>query len=447
MISYNVVTVKRYKQYQNLWPIGLIAIAYLSIGLWLIPQYMNWDANACMGLLMAPFIGNIKKGQYSLRYFAPALIAVALALILPIRTALFAAILFAIVLLFENCIGKLDFVFVLILLLISPVFKHITRLVELPLRLWLSEDVAGVLSFIGLQASSAGNQIAIGKYEFSVDPACAGLNMLITSLLICLFIVAASQQKLQKRLPLKYLLALLVGALGLNIACNFFRILTLVLFKFMPGTVMHDFIGLVCLALYVIIPVLKLAPLIVDKLGIQHQSIHAPSLNIGLRHSILHVLILVAVLLSSYRRINLDTIYQPSKKDIKLPGYRQTNLTGGIIKLQSETTLIYIKPTAYYAPEHDPTVCWTGSGYQFAKVGKQTINGIQLYTGVLKKGKDKLYTAWWFDNGRERSINQVEWRWHALRTEQQFYLVNVSASNAADLNRALGHLLSHNILQ
>ncbi|RYE18550.1 MAG: exosortase N, partial [Sphingobacteriaceae bacterium] len=235
--------------------LGFLSI-YAGFTIWIIIKYFLWDANLYLGLLLAPYICTINQQQKSLRYFVPTLLAVALAFLMPVKTMLFLAILFAVLLLIENAAGKISVLLLFLMVLISPVFKHITRLAEFPIRLWLSEQVATFLSLTGNNALASGNQILLDNYEFSVDPACAGLNMLVTSLIIYLFVLAYYQRQLEKQLSFLTVFFLALITILLNIACNFFRILLLVTFKIMPGTFLHDFMGIACLIIYVILPLL-----------------------------------------------------------------------------------------------------------------------------------------------------------------------------------------------
>jgi exosortase N len=111
-----------------------------------------------------------------------------------------------------------------------------------------------------------------------------------------------------------------------------------------------------------------------------------------------------------------------------------------VIKFEKAGALVYIKPSPFYCPEHDPMICWQGSGYVFSKIKKELIDGRQVYWGVLTKAKDKIYAAWWFDNGSMKSVNEFEWRWAAVKGAKLFYLVNVNAASEAALLEAVKNL-------
>lgn len=425
--------------------VNVLLAAYACIAFWLFKGYFGLDVNVCLGLVTAPYICTVSKGNRSLKYLLPTILAMVLAILLPVRSMLFVAMLLAILLLVENGIGKISNVVLFLMLLISPMFKYAALVFELPVRLWLSQQVAALLSRIGIAAAASGNQIVLNKYEFSVDPACAGLNMLVTSLIICLFTVAFYQRQIQKRLHFLLLAALLIVTIGLNIVCNFFRITFLVIFKVMPGTFFHNFIGMFCLVLYVIVPLMYGCKLIFGCIGQSKADRPNPAiLPNKLSYPLLHASFLFLTLFIAFHLSAMQNSMNTKNVDINLPSYHKSNLADGVLKFENTEALIYLKPTAYYAPGHDPMVCWTGSGYAFTNISRSVISNTLVYTATLRKGADKIYAAWWFDNGTKKTSDQLSWRWAAARGGAQFYLVNVNAATPQLLQAKAADLLSHN---
>lgn len=439
MLSIQIKKTLRFNQ------VILPALAYLGLAIWFIPRYFVWDANLVMGLLLVPYICTADRTRFSLRYLLPAMLTCLLAVVAPVNTLFFAALLFVVLLLIENTIGRLSDILLFLLLLVSPVFGHITRLGEFPVRLWLTERVAAVLTTGGISANAAGNQIMLGNYEFSVDPACAGLNMLVMSVLVCLFVLGYYQKQSGKILGFKYL-ALLCGiTVALNIVCNFFRILLLVMFKIMPGTFMHDAVGIGCLLIYVLTPLLLGIKPFLARLG--KSKIKSPTaLQMPtMRYPLLHMAFLGVTGFIVLHLVKADKLIATSN-NIHLSGYTKKQLGGGILKFENKEALVYLKPTAFYAPEHDPMICWTGSGYQFKSIRRENVNGYQIYAATLHKERDRIYAAWWFDNGKTKTINQFAWRWSAAKNEGQYYLVNVNAASPQKLREKVVGLLAGDIL-
>ncbi|OOQ58006.1 exosortase N [Mucilaginibacter pedocola] len=422
---------------------GFVAV-YAALALWCIPGYFQWDANLVMGLLLIPYMAKIDSGRYSLRYLLPALLATGLALLAPVNTLFFIALVLVFLLLIENCLGRINHSVLFLLMLVSPVFRHFTRLAEFPVRLWLSDKVAATLSTAGIQAAAAGNQIQMDKYEFSVDPACAGLNMLVMSVLIGLFVLTYYQKQSGKTLNFKWLTLLLSATLLLNVVCNFFRILLLVLFKLMPGTFMHDAVGIACLCVYVLMPLLFGIKPPVARFGKITMEERKTAEHRSIRYLYLHVGLLTAMVFMATRLVKADRLVNTANH-IQIQGYHKTPLEGGILKFEDSDALIYLKPAAFYAPEHDPMICWVGSGYTFQNIRRESINGLDVYTATLVKNTDRIYSAWWFDNGHLKTVNQFAWRWAAAKGDNQFYLVNVSAASPQKLKQNIAALSAQNL--
>ncbi|RKR82428.1 exosortase N [Mucilaginibacter gracilis] len=421
----------------------VFCLVYLIIALWLVPGYFRWDSNVYLGLGLAPYICTLNKEQLSLRYTLPAFLSIGLAILLPVNTLLFIAMLFAALLFIECSIGKVNSAFVFLILLISPIFGHFTHLFEFPVRLWLTQVVSQVLSLAGTTAIAAGNQIQLSKYQFSVDPACAGLNMLVTSLIICLFTLCFYQRKLKRQLGLWHIALVFTITIALNVACNFFRILLLVFFKIMPGTFFHDAVGIGCLLLYVIVPLTTVTSPFIKRFGhvkLQREAAHI-SENTEVKYLWLHTIFLMAIVITSFRLVKADSLIT-SPPPVNLAGYKKTCLDGGIIKFENKEALIYVKPTLFFAPEHDPMICWRGSGYRLENVKAEQISGHNIYTATLQKGPYKIFAAWWFDNGKTQTINQLTWRCKAAHGDGSFYLINVNAATAQSLNNKVTALFA-----
>lgn len=74
-------------------------------------------------------------------------------------------------------------------------------------------------------------------------------------------------------------------------------------------------------------------------------------------------------------------------------------------------------------------LCWKGSGYDFQQIEETVISGNRVYTAMLQQGKEILYTAWWYENGQQSTISQLDWRWGAFRGAHPYSLVNVTTTN------------------
>ncbi len=112
-----------------------------------------------------------------------------------------------------------------------------------PLKMWISEQAAVLLSWAGLPVAQAGVTLAIGPYTLLVADACAGLNALfaLTSL-------GAIYLYISKPESARHALLLFVSTIPIAILANFMRVVILILITWTNGydagqSYLHDFAG------------------------------------------------------------------------------------------------------------------------------------------------------------------------------------------------------------
>ncbi|RZM25805.1 MAG: exosortase N [Pedobacter sp.] len=434
----------KYKSAAYPYPLLGISLVYLAKMCYFLPGYLNWDLNLYAGLFLAPLIFQFRAQQFSTRYFFPAVASLILAICLPVNTTFFIALLLAVLLFVESNFGKITESFLFLLFLISPVFRYLISTVDFSIRLWLTETVAMLLNGLGIQATAVGNQIEMEKYTFAVDPVCAGLNMLIISLILCLFLIVQFQKRSSRSLNFFWTGSVFLLTIALNICGNFFRILILVMFKIMPDTLFHEAVGIVCLLIYVVVPLIAGLKLMQSAHQTILQKTESTSVTLfqNLRQPCMQVFILASLIYAGSRIVKADSLV-PVNNQIRLKGFSKKILSTGISKFEAHDALIYIKPAPFYMPGHDPKICWTGSGYEFKQIRKEKIADAVIYTAILTKGKDQIFTAWWFDDGEIRTVEQLSWRWKGATGEDPYYLINVNALSKQKLNVQVASLLSN----
>lgn len=422
------------KFWVNLLP--LLLCACYAMVIWQgLKSYLIWDLTLVIGIVVLPLTCRIERNNLSTRFLVPAIVFTVCSMFIPVRTMLFFAIIFTVLLLLETYKGKINLTCFFVLILISPLFKFLSDTLGFPLRLWLSDIVAKTLTFAGRHCTASGNVINIDGFDFYIDQACAGLNMLSVSLLISLFIVAFYQKKIGKSLHFIHLIIVLFFAFLMNMISNYSRIVLIVLFKIMPDTNLHYVIGLVSLVVYAIFPLILLTGPYVNRFGQQIEKPIQITYTAAKKNFRLPLIQLILFTIIAFLSVNLKQhIVNKKYNNTSFKGYEKTNIEGNVIKLESKEALIYIKPTAWYAPEHNPMICWKGSGYDFKTIKKETINGTEIYTGILTKGADKIYSSWWFDNGITKTVSPLQWRWEGAKSNN-FYLINVNTTKQSDLRK------------
>jgi exosortase N len=372
-----------------------LAVIYLGMIPIFLNRYIIVDANLCMSLVLLPYILRIEPGRRSgLQFFWFALSFLILSVSTGVATFFFFAVGFAVLFLIDNTVGKINWLPVFALGLICPAFKYFSNIFGFSVRLHLSEIVGKMLQTMGMDIQVVGNVMVTEQCEFSVDPACVGLKMMAVSILAGLFIMAWFERIVKRNFSFITVSLIVISVLVLNILSNLFRIMLLVMFRILPENPAHDLIGVLCLLIYVIIPTY----FIVKKLGsVEVSAIKSRKIRkLTSRKAIIHLFLLAVIitgkLATSEKR---PMVANSSISELKLDGFTKTIINNDVVKYEKSGVLIYVKPIRFfYGTDHNPMICWKGSGYEFKRIKEIQIYGHRIYTAVLEKGTDKLYSAW-----------------------------------------------------
>ena len=423
--------------------IALFLAGYMVFGATAFSDYFIVDSNLLVALCLAPFILTIDRKNYSFRYLIPAVLFVGTSFFTGVRSILFLGFIFSMLFTIETTHGKTSWSVMWMLFFVSPVFKFLALTFGFPIRLFLSKVSAYLLSFFGSQAVAIGNIIQMNGREFSVDPECMGLSMLTVSLLLALFMEARVGRKKGRTLSIFGYSILLGSTFLLNVICNLMRIMLVVRFGILPGTTMHDVIGIICLITYVLIPLYFLVKKLKRKSNSDSNS--SPSkywkgitpLNISL----------LSAMTLSFAVVDKSIPALTPDSNCLVEGFSRKRLDTGVIQFSNQDALVYVKPLHFYNAEHSPLVCWSGSGFGFKNYQAEMIGGTEVYCGIIERGKERIHSAWWFDNGRKKTISQFEWRVDAIVSGDKYCLVNVNAATKEELIEQTAGLLRINIFQ
>lgn len=348
----------------------------------------------------------------------------------------------------EMTYARLNYLPLLMLLVLAPIFRNLVFTWSFPIRIEMSEWVGKVLYFMGKEVVVSGNMILMDGIEFSVDPACTGLKMMSIAMILGLFIFAHYERQLKKTLGLFPAVMGLVVVLGLTIFANFSRLLALVLFHIMPEHFLHTGIGLLSLLFYVLIPIYFLSPFFIKKLG-KTELEKISTISFSYKKSLfLLSLFIVSLLFIGVKRQSFFYPKDPVLAQLDLPNFKKTTTKDKIVKLVNEDVLIYLKPpVGAFGGTHDPRYCWQGSGYEFKHIHPVTIAGTRVYWATLSRAEDEIVTAWWYENDHQRTISEWAWRWQSLSGHSPFRLVNISARSEEQLKKEVTSFLKTNNLQ
>ncbi|MEM1320317.1 MAG: exosortase N [Bacteroidota bacterium] len=419
---------------RNLSPIMALLLLLAFGGIYIAFQqaYLLLDFSFVLGLLLSPFIIRGGQGVGGHRFAGWALAGFLLLFWERNSSLYFFSIGAAMLYVLEQWRGRLNKLSLALLLLLSPIFRQVLNGWSFPIRLWLSEQAAAALGTLGYTASAQGNIIILNGIEHAVDPACAGLKMLSTALLLGLVLLAYRERQRQAYigfLPLGLSLLLL---LLLAVVANFNRLLALVIFHILPGHPMHDGIGLLSLLLYVWLPFYFFTGFWWKAEKERSPEWRGQPLS-WRSWGLSGLLLLLAI--GGGRQFG-----QPLQmEDARLAAFRPADFeasltTNGVLQLKRSDALIYVKPPVKpWQGSHDPRICWRGSGYDFARVEKVRLAGGEVYKGELVKGEERIYSAWWYDDGEAQTVEEWDWRWNSWWRGRSYYLINVNTAEESCL--------------
>jgi exosortase N len=395
----------------------LLLLYALLFGYLAYQNYFLIDASFGVGALLLLYaFWSLPRGGPTHRFAWLGLALLVAAYFTPTYSIRYLLLVVAVLWTIESLWGQLNGLILAILLLISPIFRFFSETFTFPIRLQLSSWVGQLLSKTGTTVQVSGNVLQLNGTDFVVEPACMGLQSVGLSLLMVIFFLIHHQRITQKSLPNLWSFGLLLVAFLLNIVSNLCRMLLLILFKIMPQNPLHDVVGLLCLVVYVGLPMAFFVSYIFNNQYFTKITTVAKFTILTWKMQFA-VCILVGIVVLQ-----------------RIPSVRGAGFK--IEQIKTSDALVYVKPiAAFYSSEHSPTVCWRGSGYVIEQVRKLTIGQQTVYAGTLRKNNETLQTAWWFSNTHTQTISQLEWRWQMLKGQKPFKLINVTTAKEEDLEK------------
>lgn len=414
----------------------LLPILVLGVAVYVLKDYFVPGIQIVLAMLIAPFIFRVKRpGSYSYNYAIAAVVFLVLHYYLTVSVLLFLSagclLLFSI-----SCRrGRLGILPLLFLISISPALKYAVSVFTFSIRLELSKYAALMLNRIGMAVENKGAYFIMPDgYSFSVDTACIGLNLFNTGLCLMILLVSFAQQRYKKDLGMLPLVVAFGVTALLLVLTNLLRIVAIVLFRSEPGTIGHDLIGMGSLLLYTLVPVFFLIRWLIRRFGSSPQTDQGeskPSFVKSLCLTLILCLCLVAV--SGFVKQQSKAQVKDEKLEmLRLPGYSKSLKEDGVYEFLKADVLIYIKPAnKAYESDHPPAMCWQASGFRLDEISEQHDGDATILKAVLKRDSVTQYTAWWYDNGSEKTVSQ--WKWRFSKGEA-FRIINITTDDPKKLD-------------
>lgn len=400
----------------------------LLLFIWLQKDYFIPSFQIILAILMAPFVFRVRKSErVSYRYAIAAIVLLLLYYYLTISVLLFVStgclVLFSI----ESRFGRIGLLPFFFLICISPALNYLVNSSTFAIRLELSKYAALFLNAIGHAVENKGTYFVLQDgSRFNVDSACIGLKLFNTGLSIAILLLGFSEQREKKSLRILPMLSIFLITIALLVLTNLLRIIVIVLFKSEAGSVSHDMLGIASLLLYTILPVYFIINYSVKRFGKSFVSETKTPLVTKPSNSVLIIVLCITSILvfTSVKKTLQQTIKDEKLSRLIIPGYTKALKEDGVFEFRNANSLIYIKPANKgYESDHPPTMCWQGSGFRLEEINEKNYNGFNILCATLKRDTIVQYTAWWYDNGSDKTIEQ--WRWRFSHGEP-YRIINIT---------------------
>jgi exosortase N len=412
-------------------------ILMIIVFIWQKPGYLLGDTKFWFGLISLPLSFSLRKEPSNHRFALVTLVLILMSAFFTTTVGLFLILIVSGIYIIERHFGKVSYVFLCHALLLSPLVKYVLQLISIPLRLQLTKFAGWALNITGTANEVSGNIIEFNGVDFLVDQACAGLSMMFYGILFGTLIMAHHEKRLKAysllKIGMMYLILLL-----LTLSSNFIRIILMIIFNIGQEALMHEALGLILFFVYVLLPFFYISRAFGSKKSPEFKKVKE-----SFTQPITLVFLIVSFIALSYKNSQHAEKAIHHSNQISLDDVDKEILRSGVIKFHSTDLLLYIKPpVSPYKADHNPMICWQGSGYSFKKIFVDEVNGQKMHFAELVKDQEKLYTAWWFDSGNTKAASQWEWRLKALESKEQFYLINASSHSIEALKRQIEKLTS-----
>lgn len=413
----------------------ILPLAVCILSIWLLKDYCVPEIQIILGILVSPFVFKIQKDTFSYRYAYASLFFLIAFYFLHIYVFLFFSLGCLAFFTIESQFGKIGILPFLFLICVSPTTHYLVNLSTFSIRLELSHYSAVILNSVGLAVENKGSYFVMPDGStFSVDSACIGLNMFNTGLLVTILLIGFAEQRTKKALGFFSITFLFSSTIACLILTNLLRIVAIVFFKSEPDTIHHDMIGIASLIIYTIVPVYFIVSFLNKKFG-TIEYLGKSTKNKSFKKNVLITVGLSLALFFISNNVKdylKNTIKDQKLYELQLPGYSKKIKELGVAEFRKDSVLIYIKPASRgYEGDHQPVMCWQGSGFKLEKIMEANFENFTILTAILKKDTIVQYTAWWYDNGTNKTISQWDWR---FSTGEPYRIINITTKSKEELN-------------
>lgn len=325
----------------------------------------------------------------------------------------FLSLMLFICMIFYSITKKFSFIAFICILLFSSVFnkffEHLTTEIKQQLCYVVYITLKNVIQIDKIE----GVNFYINGAKVTIDTACMGLSMFKTGLLTGALLLTLEEKKQQKFFSILQIILFSSFVIILNIASNYFRIVTLVILNCTQENTLHHTIGLLCFAIYQVAPMLFLIRYFKPKVTSESE--------ISSKYKLAPIGITFLLILITSFEMN-----QNQNHDLLTKLSSEYNIKKGkwvndeVYKIVENQKLIYIK-----TPSHKPLICWTGDGYLIYESKEIIRNNEKIWFNKMKKNNLIYNSYWWYECGNKKYSSFIEVMFMKLIYNQPIRLINI----------------------
>jgi exosortase N len=331
---------------------------------------------------------------------------------LHIKSLHFLSITLLICLVYYSFTKKFSFIAFICIILFSTLFnkffEHLTTEIKQHLCYIAFITLKNCMSIDRIEGVS----IYIDNAKITIDTACMGLAMFKTGLLIGAVLLTLEEKKQKKYYTIFQIFLFCLIIIILNILSNYFRILTLILFNCTQENVLHHSIGLLCFAIYQIVPMI----LLIRYFKCRKEEAKAETASINYWPILISFVVVFITSFEMKKEKKLDLL---SGLDSKYDIQKGTWVTNDVFKINIGDTLVYIKD-----PIHKPLICWTGDGYKITDSKEVVIQNQKVWFNRMEKNGILYNSYWWYESGDKKYTSYIEIMWQKLLYNKPIRLIN-----------------------
>lgn len=430
-----MLNLQKHIQQRNGWLLAADILLLTAIPVLMWDTLQMFDKMQWFGLVLLPFLLKTDKNRPSSHRFLPlALLFGIFHLWLGQYYWAFACALSLFFFVIESNAGLLNNMALYALIFYLPLTRSFFTLFGFYIRLEITKWAAALLSLFDPTVTFGETQLTIAGDAFTVDAGCMGLRMVITGFLLTLLMVHQVSKARKYRPKTTFVSAFLLLSFLLVIASNFFRIVGLIVFRSVEGTLSHELIGIGTLILFHTIPMLLLVWRAVPK-NAETSEVSSKRGAARWPYPVL-LLLTVTIVTSEVMGENHDP-YRPGDPHIvqQLQGFERFEEIDGVCRFRNDRSVVIVKPLHPLSfTNHHPLICWRGDGYAVGNEARAELAEVTCMSADLRSSRHDMKTVWWYtDREGNSTTSEWEWRWNAIVNGTTYYILNFSSPDPDQL--------------